>query len=69
MGNIIERKNQAEPELKFAVARVREGVPEQAPPLEAALAEVIRQWRRLCGQHMPTTFVSPAIPSWLLSSA
>lgn len=66
MAHIIERKNQAESELKFAVARLRlntSGMPEGAParpaaPVGFALAEVIRQWRRLCGQHVRTTLVS-----------
>ena len=66
MAHIIERKNQAESELKFAVARLRatataatEEVPSRpSAPVGFALAEVIRQWRRLCGQHVRTTLVS-----------
>ncbi len=58
MADVIERKNQAESELKFAVARVRQGGHPEAVPAGSALAEVIRQWRRLCGQHMRTTLVS-----------
>jgi ABC-type uncharacterized transport system fused permease/ATPase subunit len=64
MTDVIERKNQAESELKFAIVRLREhAIPYQAT-LESrqaigfALAEVMRQWRRLCGQHMRTTLVS-----------
>ena len=66
MANVIERKNQAESELKFSVARLRESAsaPEtpghgpQTAPIGLALSEVIRQWRRLCGQHVRTTLVS-----------
>jgi ABC-type uncharacterized transport system fused permease/ATPase subunit len=62
MANVIERKNQAESALKFSVAHLREGGPEddrqQSGPIGFALAEVMRQWRRLCGQHMRTTLVS-----------
>ena len=57
MAHVIERKNQAESELKFAVARLRDtaSTPEapghgpQTAPIGWALSEVIRQWRRLCG--------------------
>jgi ABC-type uncharacterized transport system fused permease/ATPase subunit len=66
MAHVIERKNQAESELKFAVAHVRESAPQgpemsaprQTAPVGFALAEVIRQWRFLCGQHVRTTLVS-----------
>lgn len=66
MAHIIERKNQAESELKFAVARLRataiataeELLARPSAPVGFALAEVIRQWRRLCGQHVRTTLVS-----------
>lgn len=65
MAQVIERKNQAESELKFSVARLRQGLPpesdgERQPtmPVGFALAEVLRQWRRLAGQHMRTTLVS-----------
>lgn len=65
MAYVIERKNQAESELKFAVAQLR-SLPrpaaghggEQSASVSSALGEVIRQWRRLCGQHMRTTLVS-----------
>jgi ABC-type uncharacterized transport system fused permease/ATPase subunit len=65
MAHVIERKDQAESELKFAVARLRSlpssteaaGVGQSAP-VGFALAEVIRQWRRLAGQHVRTTLVS-----------
>ncbi|MFI4998308.1 MAG: SbmA/BacA-like family transporter [Reyranellales bacterium] len=68
MVHVIERKNQAESELKYAVAHLREtaagraprsdGIGELAAIVWSALGEVIRQWRRLCGQHMRTTLVS-----------
>lgn len=66
MANVIERKNQAESELKFAVARLRQGPTlheadvhsGQTAFIDPALSEVMRQWRRLCGQHVRTTFVS-----------
>jgi ABC-type uncharacterized transport system fused permease/ATPase subunit len=66
MAHVIERKNQAESELKFAITRLREHANPHQATLEGrqtalvgfALAEVMRQWRRLCGQHMRTTFVS-----------
>ena len=67
MVGVIERKNQAESELKYAVSHLRESA--TAPSSQdnlatttaavgTALGDVIRQWRRLCGQHMRTTFVS-----------
>lgn len=64
MAHVIERKNQAESELKFAVARLRTapgnatGGGAQAGPVTFALDEVIRNWRLLCGQHVRTTLVS-----------
>jgi len=65
MAHVIERKNQAESELKFAVAHLRD-LPRTASGQDdghdasayRALAEVIRQWRYLCGQHVRTTLVS-----------
>jgi putative ATP-binding cassette transporter len=66
MAHVIERKNQAESELKFAVARLRTGAPHvmdgasQSAPLGFALSEVMRHWRRLRGQHVRTTLVSHA---------
>lgn len=63
MAHVIERKNQAESELKFSVARLRtapvgttgEGV---QGTVSFALDEVLRTWRLLCGQHVRTTLVS-----------
>lgn len=63
MVDVIEQKNQAEADFKYVVARVNtrttfETHPEDAETLESAQQRVIRQWRRLCGQHMRTTLVS-----------
>ena len=66
MAHVIERKNQAESELKFAVTRLRTGIPHALAgpaaspdaPAAFALAEVMRTWRRLAGQHVRTTLVS-----------
>lgn len=66
MAHVIERKNQAESELKFAVARLRTtpagqgDAPLQSAPVGFALDEVMRNWRLLCGQHVRTTLVSHA---------
>ncbi|HEX9325633.1 MAG TPA: SbmA/BacA-like family transporter [Reyranella sp.] len=65
MAHVIERKNQAESELKFAVARLRSptlslsSLPDgQSASVGFALAEVMRQWRLLCSQHVRITLVS-----------
>ena len=63
MVDVIERKNQAEADFKYVVARVNTRTTlspyaEDAPTLAAAQESVIGQWKRLCGQHMRTTFVS-----------
>jgi putative ATP-binding cassette transporter len=67
MVDVIERKNQAESELKYAFAHLRQGATAQttAAELEAtmaviarSLADVIHRWKQLCGQHVRTTFVS-----------
>jgi putative ATP-binding cassette transporter len=67
MVDVIECKNQAESELKYAFARLRGSAAAQmtSSDIEAAtttagtaLKDVIHQWRRLCGQHMRTTIVS-----------
>ena len=63
MVGVIENKNQAEADFKYVVARVNTRttlavVPDDASILATAQAAVIRQWRRLCGQHMRTTLVS-----------
>jgi putative ATP-binding cassette transporter len=67
MVGVIEHKNQAESELKYAVAHLRESatapsaqtnLATTAVAVGTALRDVIGEWRRLCGQHMRTTFVS-----------
>jgi vitamin B12/bleomycin/antimicrobial peptide transport system ATP-binding/permease protein len=63
MVHVIERKNQAEADFKYVVARVNtrttpEPHPEDAAILGHAQESVMQQWRRLCGQHIRTTFVS-----------
>ena len=70
MASVIERKNEAESELKSAVARLREDLqrehagetvqpdPGLVAAVAAALHKVIAHWKRLCGQHMRTTLVS-----------
>lgn len=59
MVDVIERKNQAQADLKYALARMHEQ-PDDVPMVEPALSQVIEEWRRLCGQHMRTTLVSQA---------
>jgi ABC-type uncharacterized transport system fused permease/ATPase subunit len=63
MVDVIERKNQAEADFKYVVARVNTRTtlaphPEDAGILGEAQAAVIHQWKRLCGQYMRTTLVS-----------
>jgi vitamin B12/bleomycin/antimicrobial peptide transport system ATP-binding/permease protein len=63
MVDVIERKNQAEADFKYVVARVNTRTTlaphaDDATILEEAQAAVIQQWKRLCGQHMRTTLVS-----------
>jgi putative ATP-binding cassette transporter len=67
MISTIESKNQAESELKYVFAHLREGAGTrlsaddvQATTAQAnwALGDVIRQWRDLTWQHMRTTYVS-----------
>lgn len=63
MVDVIERKNQAEADFKYVVARVNTRTtpdphPEDAETLASAQRTVIQQWRRLCGQYMRTTLVS-----------
>jgi putative ATP-binding cassette transporter len=73
MVDVIENKNQAEAYFKYVVARVNTRttlapVPDDASMLATAQGAVIHQWKRLCGQHMRTTLVRMAIPSWRRSS-
>jgi ABC-type uncharacterized transport system fused permease/ATPase subunit len=66
MAFVIERKNEAESELKAAIARLRADLQRQRGGADAALVQsansalgnVIAEWRRLCGQHMRTTLIS-----------
>ncbi len=63
MVDVIERKNQAEADFTYVVARVNtrmtlEPLQEDASILGTAQRAVIDQWRRLCGQHMRTTLIS-----------
>ncbi|MBL6615214.1 MAG: ABC transporter [Reyranella sp.] len=66
MAHVIERRNQAESELKFAVARLRSSPrPQtagttQSAPIGFAVSEVMRHWRRLRDQLVRTTLVSHA---------
>ncbi len=58
MVDVIERKNQAEADFKYVVARVNTRTTLNAYAEDAADARsgpersVIGQWKRLCGQHM-----------------
>lgn len=67
MISTIESKNQAESEMKYVFAHLREGAGAHlsAADVEAttaqaswALGDVIRQWRDLTWQYMRTTYVS-----------
>jgi vitamin B12/bleomycin/antimicrobial peptide transport system ATP-binding/permease protein len=64
---VSESVNQAEADYRYALTRVREngesiallgGEPEERAGLDRSFAEVLREWRKLLGQHMRTTFVS-----------
>lgn len=65
--SVSEGKNQAEAEYRYALTRVREngesiallgGEEEERSGIDKSLGNVLRQWARLCGQHMRTTVVS-----------
>ena len=67
MIDVIESKNQAESELKYAVAHLREratlhmslaDVEAATADVGSALGHVVRQWRRLAWQFVRTTQVS-----------
>lgn len=67
MIGVIESKNQAEAELKYAVAHLREratrrmspgDVQEAASEVASALGDVLRDWHHLAWQYMRTTYVS-----------
>lgn len=57
MIRVIERKNQAEADLRYELVHMREQ-PADIPMVEPALDGVVQHWRRLCNQHMRTTMVS-----------
>jgi ABC-type uncharacterized transport system fused permease/ATPase subunit len=63
----IESKNQAESELKYVFAHLRERASANMSPADVqattaeagwALGDVIRQWQHLAWQYMRTTYVS-----------
>lgn len=64
---VSEAKNQAEAEYRYALTRVREngesiallgGEEEERSGIDKSFSGVLKQWARLCGQHMRTTVVS-----------
>src|SRR5882724_137140 len=64
---VSEDKNQAEAEFRYALTRVREngesiallgGEEEERSGIDGRLANVLRQWALLTGQHMRTALVS-----------
>jgi putative ATP-binding cassette transporter len=65
--SVSESKNQAEAEYRYALTRVREngesiallgGEEEERSGIDKSFGNVLRQWVRICGQHMRTTIVS-----------
>ncbi len=63
MVDVIERKNQAEADFKYVVARVNTRTTldphvQDETILGTAQKSVIGEWKRLCGQHMRITLVS-----------
>lgn len=63
MVEVIERKNQAEADFKYVVARVNTRTTlsphaEDAATLATAQESVIGQWKWLCWQHMRATVIS-----------
>ena len=65
--SVSEGKNQAEAEYRYALTRVREngesiallgGEEEERSGIDKSFGNVLRQWARICGQHMRTTVVS-----------
>ncbi len=64
---VSEGKNQAEAEYRYALTRIREngesiallgGEEEERAGIDRSFGNVVRQWVRICGQHMRTTVVS-----------
>jgi putative ATP-binding cassette transporter len=65
MVHVAERKNQAESELKYAAAHLRESAqngshdrPADRAGLDGALRAMLATWRQLAGQHARTTLIS-----------
>ena len=65
--SVSESKNQAEAEYRYVLTRVREngesiallgGEEEERAGIDKSFGNVLRQWARICGQHMRTTIVS-----------
>jgi len=65
--SVSEAKNQAEADYRYALTRVREngesiallgGEEEERSGIDKSFTNVLKQWARLCGQHMRTTIVS-----------
>lgn len=64
---VSEGKNQSEAEYRYALTRIREngesiallgGEEEERAGIDRSFGNVLREWRRICGQHMRTTIVS-----------
>jgi len=64
---VSEAKNQAEADYRYALTRVREngesiallgGEEEERSGIDKSFTNVLKEWARLCGQHMRTTIVS-----------
>ena len=64
---ISEAKNQSEAEYRYALTRIREngesiallgGEEEERTGVDKSFGNVLREWTRICGQHMRTTIVS-----------
>jgi putative ATP-binding cassette transporter len=64
---VSEGKNQSEAEYRYALTRIREngesiallgGEEEERAGIDKSFGNVVRQWVRICGQHMRTTVVS-----------
>ena len=65
--SVSEAKNQIVAEFRYVLTRVREngesiallgGEEEERSGIDKSFGNVLRQWARLCGQHMRTTIVS-----------
>ncbi len=65
--SVSEAKNQTEAEFRYMLTRVREngesiallgGEEEERSGIDKSFGNVLKQWARLCGQHMRTTIVS-----------